>query len=102
MQPLPQGAAVLVFGFSNVNSVFGPLPLDMGTFQMPGCLGRVSLDSAVSVLGASGSATYAAAVPVWPALAGTIVHIQAIVLDVAAGNAAGLVMSDTATLVIGP
>ena len=29
MQPLPQNAAVLVFGFSNTTSAFGPLPLDL-------------------------------------------------------------------------
>jgi hypothetical protein len=37
-----------------------------------------------------------------PALAGVIAHCQAIVFDPAAGNAAGLVMSDAATLVVGP
>ena len=54
------------------------------------------------VLGASGSATYTLVVPSLPALAGTILHCQAIVFDAAAGNPAGLVMSDAATLVVGP
>jgi hypothetical protein len=37
MYPLPQNVAVLVLGFSNVTSGFGPLPLDLTGFGMPGC-----------------------------------------------------------------
>src|SRR6185503_6095325 len=102
MQPLPQNAAVLVFGFSNLSSAFGPLPLDLTAAGMPGCFGRVSLDFAAPVLGSGGSASYPLVVPSVPTLAGTIVHCQAIVFDAAAGNPAGLVMSDAATLVVGP
>jgi len=69
---------------------------------MPGCFARVSLDVTALVLGAGGSATYALVVPSLPALAGTILHSQAIVFDGSAGNPAGLVMSDAATLVVGP
>ena len=57
---------------------------------------------AVAVLGSGGSAAWPLAVPSLAALAGTIVHTQAIVFDTAAGNSAGLVMSDAATLVVGP
>jgi hypothetical protein len=102
MQPLPQNAAVLVLGFSNVSSAFGPLPLDLTAFGMPGCFGRVSPDFAASVVGSGGAATFPFAIPSLPALAGTILHSQAIVFDAAAGNPAGLVMSDAATLVVGP
>jgi hypothetical protein len=98
--PLPQDAAVLVFGFSNVSSGFGPLPLDLGFFGMPGCLLRVSFDVSMLLLG-SGHAAYPLAIPSLPALAGTILHSQAIVLD-AGANPAGLVMSDAVTLVVGP
>jgi hypothetical protein len=49
-----------------------------------------------------GSATYALAVPASAALAGFILHQQALVLDPAAGNPSDLVMSDAATAVIGP
>jgi len=48
-----------------------------------------------------GSATYALTVPASAALAGFILHQQAVVLDPAAGNPAGLVMSDAATAVVG-
>jgi hypothetical protein len=36
------GLSVLVFGFSNVSSAFGPLPLDLTAFGMPGCYARVA------------------------------------------------------------
>jgi hypothetical protein len=102
IQPLPQNAAVLVVGFSNVTSAFGPLPLDLTVLGMPSCFGRVSLDFSALVLGSGGSAAFPLVVPSLPSLAGTIVHSQAIVFDATAGNPAGLVMSDAATLVVGP
>ena len=102
MQPLPQNVAVLVFGFSNTTSALGPLPLNLTTLGMLGCLGRVSLDFSPWVFGAGGSAVYPLVVPSLPTLAGTVVHCQAIVFDPAASNPAGLVMSDAATLVVGP
>jgi hypothetical protein len=102
LQPLPQNAALLVFGFSNTISTLGPLPLDLTPIGMPGCHGRVSSAFITPVLGAGGAAAHALAIPSLPALAGTILHCQAIVIDAAAGNPAGLVMSDAATLVVGP
>ena len=101
MQPLPQNVAVLVFGFSNTTSAFGPLPLDLTAIGMPGCFARVSLDVTGVVLGSGGTGSYPLVVPNLPALAGFILHCQAIVFD-AAANPTGLVMSDAATLVVGP
>ena len=69
---------------------------------MPGCFGRVSFDVSALVLGSGGSVAYPLVVPSLSALAGTILHSQAIVFDLAASNPAGLVMSDAATLVVGP
>jgi hypothetical protein len=63
---------------------------------------HVSLDVSAIVLGTGGSAAFALTVPTLPELAGTILHSQAIVFDAAAGNPAGLVMSDAVTLVVGP
>ena len=102
LQTLPQNVAVLVLGFSNVTSAFGPLPLDLTSFGMPGCLAHVSLDCSALVPGAGGIATSALTVPALPALAGMIAHGQAIVFDPSAANPAGLVMSDAITFVIGP
>jgi hypothetical protein len=74
----------------------------MSPSGMPGCFGRVSPDVAVLARGAGGSAALPLPVPNVQALAGRIVYGQAIVFGPAAGNAAGLVMSDAVTLVIGP
>jgi hypothetical protein len=101
LQPLPQDAAVLLLGFSNVIGTLGPLPWDLTAFGMPGCFGRVAPDLATLVLGTGSSGFSPLVIPSLPWLAGTLVHSQAVVLDAAAGNAAGLVMSDAATLVVG-
>jgi hypothetical protein len=102
LQPLPQNTAMLVFGLSNLNSALGPLPVDLAAYGMPGCFGRVSMDTAVFVQGVGGSANHALVVPNVPTLAGFVVHSQALVFDAAAGNVAGLVTSDAVTLVVGP
>jgi hypothetical protein len=49
-----------------------------------------------------GSATDSLAVPASAALAGFMLHQQAVVLDPWAGNPSGLLMSEAATAVIGP
>jgi hypothetical protein len=79
-----------------------PLPLDVTPFGLTNCWLRVSLDISDALIGASGTATHALAIPASAAFAGFIVHQQALVLDAAAGNPSGLVMSDAATAVIGP
>ena len=53
------------------------------------------------LVGSTGSATFTFAAPASAALAGMLLHQQALVLDPAAGNPAGLVMSDAATAVVG-
>jgi hypothetical protein len=69
---------------------------------VPGCLAHVSLDFSEFVFGSAGAAAYPLVVPSLPALAGVIVHNQAVVFDAAAGNGAGFVLSDAATLIVGP
>jgi hypothetical protein len=101
MQPLPQSVAMLLAGLSNVTAAAGPLPLDLSPFGLTNCRLRVRPDVSVVVIGAGGSASFALAVPTSPSLAGLILHQQALVLDPAAGNPAGLVMSDAATAVVG-
>jgi hypothetical protein len=101
MAPLPQSVAILVAGLSNVSAAAGPLPLDLSPFGLTNCWQRVSPDLSVLLIGASGAASFALAVPASPALAGLILHQQALVLDAAAGNPAGLVVSDAATAVVG-
>jgi hypothetical protein len=53
------------------------------------------------VIGSLGSATWSLPIPASAALAGFILHQQALVLDPAASNPSGLVMSDAATAVVG-
>ena len=102
VEPLPLSLAVMISGFSNVSSTAGPLPLDLSPLGLVNnCWLRVSLDANDALIGSSGSATYALAVPASPALAGLLLHQQAVVLDPAAGNPAGLVLSDAASAVVG-
>jgi len=100
--PLPQSAALLAVGFDNVNSVLGPLPLDLSSWGLTNCMLRVRPDASTLLVGSGGTATFALAVPAASSLAGLLVHFQAVVLDPACGNAAGLVMSDAVTAVVGP
>jgi hypothetical protein len=99
--PLPQSVAMMITGFSNVSSALGPLPLRLSLFGLPDCSLRVSPDATALLVGSSGSATHAAAIPGNVALAGLVVHQQALVVDRAAGNLLGLVLSDAATVVVG-
>ena len=78
-----------------------PLPLDLSPLGLTNCWLRVSLDANEALIGSLGSATYSLAIPASAALAGFILHQQAVVLDPAAGNPLGLVMSDAATAVVG-
>jgi len=98
---LPVNAAFLIAGFSNSNSAFGPLPLDLGPIGMPGCAARVSIDFVALVLGSGGFADHRLPIPNVPGLVGVHFYQQALVLDPGAGNALGAVMSDAAAAVIG-
>jgi hypothetical protein len=100
VEPLPQSIAVMLTGLSNVSWATAPLPLSLSSLGLTNCWLRVSLDANDLLLGASGSATHALAVPASAALAGFMLHQQAVVLDPAASSL-GLVMSDAATAVIG-
>jgi hypothetical protein len=101
VEPLPQSLAVMISGLSNVSWAAVPLPLELTPFGLTNCSLRVSLDVSDALIGSLGSATYSLAVPASTALAGFILHQQALVLDPAAGNPVGLVMSDAATAVVG-
>jgi hypothetical protein len=101
VEPLPISVAVMISGLSNVSWTSGPLPLNLSALGLANCWLRVSLDANDAVIGSSGSATYSLAIPASAALAGFILHQQAVVLDPAASNPSGLVMSDAATAVVG-
>jgi hypothetical protein len=101
VEPLPQSIALMITGLSNVSSVAGPLPLDATSFGLTNCALRVSPDFTTTLNGSAASAGFTFAVPPDPALAGLIAYQQALVLDASAGNPAGFVLSDAATLVVG-
>jgi hypothetical protein len=98
---LPADLAVMCTGFSNVIASFGPLPLELGPFGMPGCRLRVSIDATALVPGSAGTAALTLPIPAVPALIGVRFHQQALVPDPASGNALGAVVSGAATAVIG-
>jgi hypothetical protein len=98
---LPANAAFLIAGTSTTTSTLGPLPLDLGALGMPGCSLRVSNDFVRFLVGSGGSASHALAIPNSLALVGARFYQQALVLDPAAGNVLGAVVSDAAAAVIG-
>jgi PKD repeat protein len=97
---LPQDAAIVVLGLGNSVSPFGPLPLELTPFGMPGCFGRVSPDSVEFVLGAGNRATWSLFVPNAAMYLCTRLYTQAIALD-AGANAGGATLSDAAAMVVG-
>jgi hypothetical protein len=101
VEPLPQSLAIMYSGLSNVSWAAVPLPLSLLPFGLTNCWLRVSPDTNDLLLGVSGVAIHALAVPASAALAGLILHQQVQVLDADAGNPTGFVMSDAATAVVG-
>lgn len=97
---LPQNACFMITGFSDTTSAFGSLPLSLAPFGAPGCLGRVSIDSNVLLVGSNGNALSSMTVPNILSLMGAQLYQQALVFD-AAANQLGAVVSNAATLVIG-
>jgi hypothetical protein len=100
VRELPVDAAFLVVGFGTTTSNFGPLPLALAPFGMPGCTARVG-DDAVHFLGGSdGEARWTLGIPHDAGLVGVTFHLQAVVLDPIA-NPAGAVLSDAMRALVG-
>jgi len=98
LNPPTSGFAIVFTGFSSVTTPYGPLPFDLSFLGMPGCRLRVSPDLILPVAGSPPRAELP--LPAEASLAGALVHQQAFLLDHRA-NAAGAVVSDAATLVLG-
>lgn len=98
---LPIDMAVLVAGFSTTNSGWVPLPIELTSFGMPGCWLRTSVDAAVVLVGQNGVAEHRFTIPSDATLVGVRLHQQALVLDPAAGNPLGAVVSDAMTAILG-
>ena len=98
---LPADAAFLVLGLDNVATAIGSLPRDLGFAGMPGCAWRISTDLAVFLAGSNQQVVARLPIPNVQGLLGLTFYQQALVLDPAAGNAAGVVVSDATMAVVG-
>lgn len=92
---LPHDLAVLAMGWQST-----PL-LDLGFAGMPGCDLAISIDGAAGLAGQGNQATWSLPIPDQPGLVGVRFYQQALVLDMAAGNALGAVLSDAMLGTIG-
>ena len=97
---LPLSNAIMVTGYGNTTSLFGPLPLDLTSLGAPGCFLRVSTEAPLFLAGSNNQINWVFNIPNNPAFSGQQFYNQAIVIDFAA-NAAGAVMSDATGMVIG-
>lgn len=97
----PQASvAMMAVGLSRQQWPLGNLPMLLNGFGMPGCRAYTSTD-VLTVIGANaGSATWNWTVPNWSGYLGSPFHLQALSLD-AGANAAGLTVSNAATIVVG-
>ncbi len=92
---LPSDLAFLALGFTRTQ----PVPLDFA--GMPGCTAHITADAIDFAIGQSGIATVSVSIPSRQSLVGLHFFHQALVLDPAAGNVAGAVVSAAAEAVIG-
>lgn len=90
---LPVDTAVLMNGFNNQASAFGPLPFDVGPLGAPGCFLRVDPVLNGFLVGTGGSASWSLQIPNWTILMGLPLFQQAVVFD-PGFNAIGGVGSD--------
>jgi alpha-tubulin suppressor-like RCC1 family protein len=93
---LPMDIAVLGMGFQRPAT-----PLDLGSVGMPGCSLAIQADAVGLLVGQNRTARWELTIPDTLALLGVRFQNQALVLDPAAGNAFGAVISDAAEGVIG-
>ena len=92
--------AFMTTGFSNTTSAFGPLPLNLAPFGLPGCLLQIDPAITLLVIGSGGSAIWSRPVPNDAGLLGVSFYNQAAAIDTGA-NTAGLTVSNAARATIG-
>ena len=93
---LPVDIAMMAMGMQ-------PLPgaLPLASLGMPGCDWHVPLDGVALLVGQNQQAKFSLPIPDLPSLVGLRFYHQALVLDPAAGNTFGAVVSDAAEGVVG-
>lgn len=97
---LPQSLGIMITGFSRTISAVGPLPISTAPFGTPGCLGRVSPDATLFLLGSANSASTVFVVPNSVVLIGMQLFNQAVPLD-PGFNALGATFGDAHAMLIG-
>ncbi len=97
---LPTSGMIMCTGFSNTNSLFGPLPFDATVLGAPGCFLRVSTEAVLFLQGAGNTAVWNLTIPNDPALGGIFFFNQALAGDPLA-NALGAVASNATAMVTG-
>ncbi|MBK8100029.1 MAG: hypothetical protein IPK26_23235 [Planctomycetes bacterium] len=60
---LPTATAIVMTGFSNTVSPFGPLPVHLLCYGALGCYGRVSPDASFLLVGTGTTATFGCSTP---------------------------------------
>jgi len=93
---VPGSAVLMGMGF-----VLPPVATPLGPVGMPGCNLRIQVDAVALLTGQQNEANFALPIPDLPQLVGVRFYQQALVLDPAAGNALGAVISEAAEGVIG-
>jgi len=92
--------AFMTTGFSNTTSLFGPLPVSLASFGMPGCQLQVDASIVLFLVVSNGSAVWSLPIPNDGGLLGVQFYNQAGNLD-AGANAAGVTISNAGAAVIG-
>jgi alpha-tubulin suppressor-like RCC1 family protein len=96
MFDLPANVAMLAMSFQRL-----PQPLDLAFLGIPGCTWQIPLDAVGLFAGQNNQARFDLAIPSTQSLVGIRFYNQALVLDPAAGNGFGAVVSDAAEGVVG-
>jgi hypothetical protein len=99
---VPAAGALLSLGLSAAQAGGASLPLALDPWGLPGCSLLQSCDAPAEPTTTVGTTTadYGFAVPSWPGLLGTQLHLQAYALSPTA-NAAGVVLSNGVTWTFG-
>lgn len=96
LDQVPTNVGVLAMGWARVQP-----GASLGALGMPGCARHVTLDGLQVLAGSAGTALWSLTIPDQPALLGVRFYNQALLLDPAAGNGFGAVVSDAAEAVVG-
>ncbi len=94
------GVALMAVGLSRQQWALGSLPALLTSYGMPGCRVYTSSDLFAAIPSSGGAATWSWNVPAWPGFLGEAFHLQGLSLDPGV-NAAGAVVSNAATIVLG-